>query len=209
MTRNAREAPIAHTNLWATSMNSLIRASMTLSSITSEAVKRLNQERLENRQKDKARRISEQSPEKLLGYFLIKNLNDSLGVNQYIDLMQTATDFRFCVADLIDALIYARLVHPCSKSKTFDEVIPRLFGTYEFTLDQLYSGLEYIGSESEKIVEIYSHQISRKYRIDTSHTYLTLTAQISISRLTTKTISAEKARPKKTKKIPSSVLAFF
>ncbi len=141
----------------------------------SEEVKKLNQERLESKRKDKARLISDESPEKLLGYFPVKNLNDSLGVKKYIDLMQTATDFRFRVADLIDALIYARVVHPCSKSKTFEEVIPKLFETYEFSLDQLYSGLAYIGSEYEKIVEIYNHLISRKYRIDTSHTYFDCT----------------------------------
>ena len=141
----------------------------------SEEIKKLNQERLERKQKEKERLISDESPEKLLGFFPVKNLNDSLGVKKYIDLMQTATDFRFCVADLIDALIYARVVHPCSKSKTFEEVIPKLFGTYEFSLDQLYSGLEYIGSEYEKIVEIYNHQIRQKYRVDTSHTYFDCT----------------------------------
>ena len=141
----------------------------------SEEIKKLNQERLERKQKEKERLISDESPEKLLGFFPVKNLNDSLGVKKYIDLMQTATDFRFCVADLIDALIYARVVHPCSKSKTFEEVIPKLFGTYEFSLNQLYSGLEYIGSEYEKIVEIYNHQIRQKYRVDTSHTYFDCT----------------------------------
>ena len=141
----------------------------------SEEIKKLNQERLERKQKEKERLISDDSPEKLLGFFPVKNLNDSLGVKKYIDLMQTATDFRFCVADLIDALIYARVVHPCSKSKTFEEVIPKLFGTYEFSLNQLYSGLEYIGSEYEKIVEIYNHQIRQKYRVDTSHTYFDCT----------------------------------
>ncbi|MCR5310674.1 MAG: IS1634 family transposase [Lachnospiraceae bacterium] len=141
----------------------------------SEEVKRLNQEHAENKRREKARQISDESPEKHLGYFPIKNLNDSLGTRKYINLMQTATDFRFSVADLIDALIYARVVHPCSKSKTFEEVIPKLFGTYDFSLDQLYSGLEYIGSEYEKVVEIYNHQIRQKYRIDTSHTYFDCT----------------------------------
>lgn len=141
----------------------------------SEKVKKLNQERLKNKQADKARLISDESPEKLLGYFPIKNLNDSLGVRKYINLMQTATDFRFSVADLIDALVYARVVHPCSKSRTFEEVIPKLYGTYDFSLDQLYSGLEYIGSEYEKIVEIYNHQIQQKYKMDTSHTYFDCT----------------------------------
>ena len=141
----------------------------------SEEVKRLNQEHRDNKLKDKSLLISDESPEKLLGYFPIKNLNDSLGVRRYIDLMQTATDFRFSVADLIDALVYARVVHPCSKSRTFEDVIPRLFESYSFSLDQLYSGLEYIGSEYEKIVEIYNHQITQKYRIDTSHTYFDCT----------------------------------
>lgn len=141
----------------------------------SEEVKHLNQERLESKQKDKVRQISEESPEKLLGYFPIKNLNDSLGIKKYIDLMQTSTGFRFRVADLMDALLYARVVHPCSKSKTLEEVIPKLFGSCPFSLGQLYSGLEYIGSEYEKIVEIYNYQIHRKYRIDTSHTYFDCT----------------------------------
>ena len=51
----------------------------------SEEVKHLNQERLESKQKDKVHQISEESPEKLLGYFPIKNLNDSLGIKKYID----------------------------------------------------------------------------------------------------------------------------
>lgn len=140
-----------------------------------EEVKRLNQKHAESKQREKTRQISEESPEKLLGYFLIKNLNDSLGAGKYINLMQTATDFRFSVAALIDALIYARVVHPCSKAKTFEEVIPKLFETYDFSLEQLYSGLGYIGSEYEKIVEIYNYQIRQKYRIDTSYTYFDCT----------------------------------
>ena len=33
--------------------------------------------------------------------------------------MQTATDFRFNIFEMTSALVYARLVHPCSKSKTY------------------------------------------------------------------------------------------
>lgn len=140
-----------------------------------EEVKKLNQERQKAKQEEKIRQISSESPEKLLGYFPLKNLNDSLACKKYIDLMQTATDFRFNVFDMISALVYARAVHPCSKSKTYDEVIPKLFENHDFSLDQLYSGLEYIGSEYEKVIEIYNHQISQKYKLDTSHTYFDCT----------------------------------
>lgn len=140
-----------------------------------EEVLKLNQEYQKRKQSEKSRQISSESPEKLLGYFPLKNLNDSLGCKKYIDLMQTATDFRFNVSDMVSALIYARVVHPCSKSRTYDEVLPKLFEKHDFSLDQLYFGLEYIGSEYEKVIEIFNHQISQKYRFDTSHTYFDCT----------------------------------
>lgn len=140
-----------------------------------EEVARLNQELQAAKKAEKAKQISEESPERFIGYFPMKNINDRLSVKKYIDLMQTATDFRFNVFDMMSALVYARLVHPCSKSKTYDEVIPKLFDTYDFSLNQLYDGLEYIGCEYEKIIEIYNHQIQQMYRFDTSHTYFDCT----------------------------------
>ena len=140
-----------------------------------EEVIKLNQEVNAAKAARKAKQISDDSPEKLIGYFPMKNINDKLSVKKYIDLMQTATDFRFNVFDMISALVYARLVHPCSKSKTYDEVIPKLFDSYDFSLNQLYDGLEYIGCEYEKIIEIYNHQIQQMYKFDTSHTYFDCT----------------------------------
>lgn len=140
-----------------------------------EEVQKLNQEYKKKKQAEKERKISEESPEKLLGYFPLKNLNDSLGCKKYIDLMQTATHFRFDIFDMMSDLIYARVVHPCSKLKTYWEVIPKLFGKHAFSLDQIYSGLEYIGSEYEKVIEIFNHQVTLKYPFDTSHSYFDCT----------------------------------
>jgi len=140
-----------------------------------EEVDKLNQELQAAKNAKKAQQISDDSPEKLIGYFPLKNINDRLSVKKYIDLMQTATDFRFNVFDMMSSLVYARLVHPCSKSKTFEEVIPKLFDTCDFSLNQLYDGLEYIGCEYEKIIEIYNHQINRLYSFNTSRTYFDCT----------------------------------
>ena len=138
-------------------------------------VDKLNLELNEKKNREKTRQISDESPEKLLGYFPLKNINDKLAVKNYIDLMQTAADFRFNVFDMMSALVYARLVHPCSKSKTYDEVLPKLFDKYNFSLNQLYDGLEYLGWEYEKIIEIYNHQVHQLYQFDTSHTYFDCT----------------------------------
>lgn len=140
-----------------------------------EEVIKLNQELNAAKNANKRRLISDDSPEKLIGYFPLKNINDRLSVKKYIDLMQTATDFRFNVFDMISSLVYARLVHPCSKVKTYEEVIPKLFDTYDYSLNQLYDGLEYIGCEYEKIIEIYNHQIGQIYSFHTSHTYFDCT----------------------------------
>lgn len=140
-----------------------------------EEVAKLNHEFNARKKENSSKQISDDSPEKLLGYFPLKNINDKLSVKKYIDLMQTATDFRFNVFDLLSSLVYSRLVQPCSKAKTFDEVIPKLYGLSDFSLNQLYDGLEYIGSEYEKIIEIYNHQINQFYKFDTSHTYFDCT----------------------------------
>ena len=89
--------------------------------------------------------------------------------------MQTTTSFRFNIFDMMSALIYAKAVHPCSKLKTYIEVIPKLFEKHDFSLNQIYSGLGYIGSEYEKIIEIFNHQVSQKYPFDTSHSYFDCT----------------------------------
>ena len=83
----------------------------------------------QKKQAEKEQQISDVSTEKHLGYFPLKNINDSLGCKRFIDLMQTATNFRFNIFDMMSALIYARTVQPCSKSKTYDDVIPNLFET--------------------------------------------------------------------------------
>lgn len=138
-------------------------------------IDKLNQDQKNLKYKEKIKQISDETPEKLLGYFPLKNINDKLAVKKYIDLMQSVTGFRFSIYELISALIYARITEPCSKSKTFEDVIPRLFDKYHFSLDQLYSGLDYIGNEYEKIIEIYNHQINALYPFDTSHTYFDCT----------------------------------
>lgn len=140
-----------------------------------EEVLMLNQKRNEEKNAAKEKQISEETPEKLLGYFPLKNINDGLGVKNYIDLMQSVTGYKFNVFSLISALVYSRAVFPCSKSRTFEEVIPRLFETYDFSLSQIYSCLEYIGSEYEKIIEIYNHQIQQRFSFDTSRAYFDCT----------------------------------
>ena len=64
-------------------------------------------------------------------------------MKKYIDFFKFSTSFDFDLYDVLCALVYARSVKPCSKYKTFHEVIPYLYQDYDFSYDQLLSALEY------------------------------------------------------------------
>lgn len=141
-----------------------------------QKVLELNKQRNELLKQEKNKRISgAETPEKMLGYFPIKSINDSLSVKKYIDLMQTVSGFHFSLFSLLSALIYARIVQPCSKRKTAGEVFPKLFEKCDFSLGQIYDGLEFTGCEYEKIIEIYNHQIRKFFNYDASCTYFDCT----------------------------------
>lgn len=76
----------------------------------------------------------------------------------------------------MECLIYARCVKPCSKYRTFHEVIPYLYGDMPgFSYDQLLTALGIMGDEYEKIVEIFTRRVSERYGLSTSKTYFDCT----------------------------------
>ncbi len=140
----------------------------------SDIVAQMNNESKRIKEENKVKQIGE-SPENYLGYFLLKSIYDSLHLSNYFDLMQSVKGFRFRLSDLLEALIYSRVVVPCSKNRTCHDVIPKLYETYGLSYDQILDGVEYIGSEYEKIIEIFNHQVNLKYHFDTSTTYFDCT----------------------------------
>ena len=135
----------------------------------------LTLQKKEEKSKGKIQEINETSPERLLGYFPFKIINDSLNTAPFIKLLQTQYNFKFDIYSMMSSLIYARLVEPCSKSKTFHDVLPNLYEPINFSLSQLYDGIAFLGDEHEKIIEIYNHHIQKKFGYDTTHTYFDCT----------------------------------
>lgn len=134
-------------------------------------VDRLNEER----EKDKIKEIEELSPERYLGYFVAKAILDKLKIGKYVNYFDLATGFDFKLYDILSSLIYARLVKPCSKYKTYYEVLPYLFENYDFSYDQLLAGLAYIGNDYEKFVELFTMQYNSIYGIKSDTTYFDCT----------------------------------
>ena len=124
---------------------------------------------------DKVLKISDSSPELYLGYFPFVSLLNKMNIKKYIDYFNFSNSFEFDLYELLSSLIYARLVNPCSKYKTFHEVIPQLKDTTHFSYDQLLDGLEFIGNDYGKFIEIFNEQMKKVYNINTSKTYFDCT----------------------------------
>lgn len=121
------------------------------------------------------RKISDISPVRYLGYFPLKSILEKMQVKKYVDYFKLTNDFNYDLYELLSSLIYARAVHPCSKYKTFHEVLPNLYDTVHYSYDQLLDGLSFLGNDYEKFVEIFTVQTNRVFGLDTSKTYFDCT----------------------------------
>lgn len=141
----------------------------------SEEVKKLNEE-LKNKKEMEKIKLIDSSPVRYLGHFPIKNILDGLHVSDHINLLQYDRAFAFSINEVMESLIFARCVKPCSKFKTFHEVIPYLYDNKRnFSYDQLLTALGVMGNEYEKIVEIFTNRVTERYGISTSKTYFDCT----------------------------------
>jgi hypothetical protein len=120
-------------------------------------------------------KISAVSPLIYMGYFPLKSIMEKLKVKRYIDLFKLTSDFQFDIYELLSSLAYARSVNPCSKLRTFHEVLPSLFHPCNYSYDQLLDGLSFLGANYEKIAELFSAQTSAVYGISTDKTYFDCT----------------------------------
>lgn len=121
------------------------------------------------------RKISDVSPVLYLGYFPLKALLEKLHIQKYVDYFKLTHDFQFDLYELLSSLICARAVNPCSKHRTFHEVLPNLFEPVHYSYDQLMDGLAFLGNDYEKFIEIFTVQVNRVFGLDISKTYFDCT----------------------------------
>ncbi|NLA75163.1 MAG: IS1634 family transposase [Deltaproteobacteria bacterium] len=131
----------------------------------------LNKERV----KDSEKKISDRSPVLYLGYFPLKSVLVSLDLHRYINYFKMTTTFEFDLFELLSSLIYARSVNPCSKNRTFHEVLPYLYEPCDYSYDQLLDGLAFLGNNYEKVIEIFTVQVHEVYQLETAKTYFDCT----------------------------------
>lgn len=141
-------------------------------------VKCMNAERKAKRDNDKERRISDKSPVRHMGHFPLKAIWRGLGVDRDLRYFQLILGCpKVDIASLLQDLVYSRCVKPCSKSKSYTDVIPLLAGrdTSPYSLDQLYDTVEFLGSEYQKVCEVFNAHVERIYGRRTDISYFDCT----------------------------------
>lgn len=121
------------------------------------------------------KKISDKSPNLYLGYFPLKSILDKLYIKKYVDYFKLTNDFKYDLYELLSSLIYARAVNPCSKYRTFHEVLPELYESVNYSYDQLMDGLSFFGNDYEKFIEIFTVQTNKIYGLDVSKSYFDCT----------------------------------
>ena len=120
-------------------------------------------------------KITNTPPFYYLGYFPLKIILDKLKVKNVIDLFSLTNNFEYNLYDLMASLIFARSINPCSKHRTFHEVIPNLFHSYNYSYDQLLDGLSFIGDSYKKFIELFTLNTKTIYGLNTEKTYFDCT----------------------------------
>ena len=140
-----------------------------------EEIEKMNADRQSKIRDEKAQKVSDTLPIKYYGYFPIRSINNRLGLDRDLCILQLQYNFKFNVFELLSSLVYARVISPCSKHKTFFDVLPYLIDETSFSRDQMYEGLRFLGIEYKRIIEIYNHKIQLIYGRNTDHTYFDCT----------------------------------
>ena len=140
-----------------------------------EEVDELNRKMRAERASGKRELVGDSSPERNIGYVLLKRILDKLGVKRYMDLYQNIDGYRFNAYETMSALVFARVIKPCSKRATFHDVLPLLMKDYDISYGQILECCSFLGSEYEKFVELFAAMTAKVYGISTGRCYFDCT----------------------------------
>jgi len=109
--------------------------------------------------------IGDSSTSKNAGYFLAKAVFDALGkgMDRDLNIVARLHKSQYDFATFLKTLTYAQIVEPGSKLKAFRDVIPNLYGAESYTYDQILDGVNFIGKDFHKYVEVLNHFIAKKW----------------------------------------------
>lgn len=135
-------------------------------------VKELN----EKSKLDKQLKVSYDQPvTKNIGYFLIKALLNTLNVKKDLNLMGIGYKYEKDISTFLETMIYCQIVKPSSKLKNAKDIIPSLYGLENFSEDQIYRMINFLGSNYKKYIELFNAHIEKTFKRNYNQLYFDCT----------------------------------
>lgn len=131
--------------------------------------------KVKKEKEDLAIKKIDESPIKNLGYFLIKGVFNKLGIKFHLDLLDKIENENVSTYDYLLNMVSCRIINPCSKIKTFEEVLPTLFESYSISKDQIYDKLDFIGDNYSRILEVFNEFYNERFARKTGNVYFDCT----------------------------------
>ena len=112
----------------------------------------------------KEKQIGETSILKNVGYFLPKAMFDFLNMDSHLNIVASSYKCHYEFSKFFRTLTYAQIVGPGSKQYLFDRIIPSLYGADQYSYDQILDGVNFIGTDFHKYIEVLNHHIAKRYQ---------------------------------------------
>ena len=116
------------------------------------------------------RKISSNDKPKNLGYCVLKNIYNELGLNSLLKDAQKNLKIEFDLNSILSFLTYMRVLKPGSKKDAYENK-NLVFEKTDFSLDDIYRSLTYLNPLQEKIQKIIWENTKDKYNRDVSKCY--------------------------------------
>ena len=100
---------------------------------------------------------------------------DELGTDKILDIFTSNKHFDFKMSDFLRSMIYAQVANPGSKLKACENVIPELYDRETYSYDQILDGVNFIGQDYQKYIELFNMKINETYGRKTSINYFDCT----------------------------------
>lgn len=135
-----------------------------------EEAKKLSLESSKKYQDSKSERIPRENIFKNIGYFLPRYVYKQFDFSNVFRAISYNRKFKFDLESIFRFCVFSQIVNPSSKQNEFKEK-EQFFDDFNFSDDQMYDGIQYIGENEETIKEYISLKTKELIKLDTSKTY--------------------------------------
>lgn len=139
-----------------------------------EEAKKLSAQSSQKYEISKIEKIPRENIFKNVGYFLPRSIYKMFDFKDVFNAISYDKRFKFDLESVFRFCVFSQIVNPSSKQSEFKNK-DQFFDNFNFSDDQLYDAIKYIGSNEETIKEYITLKTQDLVNLDTSKTYFDCT----------------------------------